>query len=97
MERIVLFDGVCNYCNTMVNFAIRQDSEKLFKFAPLQSVAGIRLRTKYKIGEDVDSVVLIEDGTAFLHSTAALRIARGLGGIWSLAYAFIIEIGRAHV
>ena len=90
MERIVLFDGICNYCNTMVSFTIRQDTEKLFKFAPLQSIAGTRLRTKYKIGEDIDSVVLIEEGTAFLHSTAALRIARGLGGIWSLAYVFII-------
>ena len=90
MERIVLFDGVCNYCNTMVNFTISQDPEKLFKFAPLQSEVGIRLRAKYGIGDDIDSVVLIEDEKAYLHSTAALRIARGLGGIWSLTYVFII-------
>ena len=90
MERIVLFDGVCNYCNTMVNFTISQDPEKLFKFAPLQSEVGIRLRAKYGIGDDIDSVVLIEDEKAYLHSTAALRIARGLGGIWALTYVFII-------
>ena len=90
MERIVLFDGVCNYCNTMVNFTISQDPEKLFKFAPLQSEVGIRLRAKYGIGDDIDSVVLIEDEKSYLHSTAALRIARGLGGIWSLTYVFII-------
>jgi predicted DCC family thiol-disulfide oxidoreductase YuxK len=90
MERIVLFDGVCSYCNAMVNFNIHHDSEKKFKFAPLQSEIGQRLRAEYGIAEEVDSLVLIEDGQAFTHSTAALRIARNLDGIYSLAYAFII-------
>lgn len=48
------------------------------------------MRRKYGIAEDVDSVVLIEDDQAFMHSTAALRIARNLGGVYSLAYVFII-------
>lgn len=90
MERIVLFDGVCNFCNGSVNFIIRNDPYKNFKFAALQSEFGIEQREKFGIGDDVDSVVLIEDGKAFMHSTAALKIARALGGIWSLAYIFII-------
>jgi predicted DCC family thiol-disulfide oxidoreductase YuxK len=90
MERIVLFDGVCNYCNSMVNFTIGHDPEKKFKFATLQSETGQELLAKHGIDKDVDSVILIEDGHAFMHSTAGLRIARNLSGIYSLSYVFII-------
>ena len=86
----MLFDGVCNFCNGAVNFIIRHDHSRKFKFAALQSDAGMRLRQRFDISEDVDSIVLIEDDRAFLHSSAALRIARALGGIWSLGYLFVI-------
>lgn len=90
MERIVLFDGVCNFCCSSVNFIIRHDPEKRFKFAPLQSDAAKELKAKHDIGDDVDSIVLVEDGKAYTHSAAALRIARGLGGFWSIGYAFVV-------
>ena len=90
MERIVLFDGVCNYCNAMVNFSIRHDPEKKFKYATLQSDIGQRLLAEHGIGKDVDSVILIEDGKAYMHSTAGLRIVRKMSGIYSLCYVFII-------
>jgi len=87
---IVLFDGVCNFCNGSVNFIIEHDREKKFKFTALQSDVGVALKEQYAIPDDVDSVILIEDGQAFMHSTAGLKIARELCGVWSLAYAFII-------
>src|ERR1043165_3031733 len=90
MERIVLFDGVCNFCNGAVNFIIRHDPDKRFRFAPLQSELGQELRGKHRIGDDIDSIVYIEDGHAYTHSTAGLKIARALGGIWSLGYVFIV-------
>ena len=90
MERTVLFDGVCNFCNGAVNFIIRHDGEKKFKFAPLQSEIGQQLQAKYGIGEDVDSIILVENDKAYTHSTAGLRVAKGLGSIWSLGYVFII-------
>ncbi|MBL8182744.1 MAG: thiol-disulfide oxidoreductase DCC family protein [Blastocatellia bacterium] len=90
MDRIVLFDGVCNFCNGSVNFIIDHDREKRFKFAPLQSEIGQSLIAEHSIPRDVDSVILVEDGKVYMHSTAGLRIAKGLGGIWSLAYVFII-------
>ena len=93
MSSIILFDGICNFCNDSVNFIIRRDSDERFKFAPLQSEIGQELREKYRIAPDVDSIVLIEDGMAFTHSTAGLRIAKSLGGILSLAYVFIILPG----
>jgi predicted DCC family thiol-disulfide oxidoreductase YuxK len=90
MSSIVLFDGVCNFCSDAVNFIIDRDPENKFKFAPQQSEIGQELRAKYNIDESIDSIVLIEDDQAFTHSTAALRIAKGLSGVWSGAYMFIV-------
>jgi len=90
MRSIVLFDGVCNFCSDSVNFIIRHDTGNQFVFAPLQSEKGIELRAKYGIEDNIDSIVLIEDGRAFTRSTGALRIAKRLGGIWAVAYVLII-------
>ena len=90
MSSIVLFDGVCNFCNGAVNFIINRDHANRFKFAPLQSELGLELRAKYRIDDKVDSIILVEDDRAFMHSTAGLRIAKKLGGIYSLAYILII-------
>ena len=103
MGAVVLFDGVCNFCDSSVNFIIDHDSEGYFKFAPLQSDEGRRLATEFGFsslvgGESdpasdlipIDSVILVEDGTAYTHSTGALKIIRRLGAPWSLLYAFIV-------
>ncbi|MEO6049875.1 MAG: thiol-disulfide oxidoreductase DCC family protein [Pyrinomonadaceae bacterium] len=90
MGSIILFDGVCNFCNGAVNFIISHDREKKFKFAPLQSEIGEKLWKKFEIGDDVDSIILIENEKAYLHSTAGLRVTKTLGGIWALGYVFII-------
>ncbi len=90
MSSIVLFDGVCNFCNSAVNFIIGHDPGHKFKFAPLQSGVGQEIKAKFKIADDIDSVILIENDEAFTHSTAGLRIAKRIGGIWGLAYIFII-------
>lgn len=90
MERVILFDGVCNFCNGAVNWIIAHDPDAKFKFAPLQSAFGQKMREQFGIGEDVDSIILIDEGHAYTHSTAALRIGRLLGGIWSLGYIGIL-------
>ena len=103
MGAVVLFDGVCNFCDAWVNFAIERDRGAYFKFAPLQSGIGRKIPADNSLqsatlasespGDDsvpVDSVILVEDGKAYTHSTAALRIARRLDGLWPLAYALII-------
>lgn len=90
MAAIVLFDGVCNFCNGTVNFIIARDRGGYFRFAPLQSEIGERMRSQYEIDESVDSIVLIEDEIAYTYSDAALRIARSIGGAWAILYVFII-------
>lgn len=91
MNGIILFDGVCNFCNGSVNFIIERDRENYFKFAPLQSEMAQNLLDKFGIDKtQTDSVVLIENEKAYTHSTAALKVARKLDGAWSSFYAFII-------
>ncbi|MGI8468555.1 MAG: thiol-disulfide oxidoreductase DCC family protein [Pyrinomonadaceae bacterium] len=91
MNAIILFDGVCNFCNSSINFIIERDRKNYFKFAPLQSEVGQKLLDEYGIDKaETDSVVLISNGAAYTHSTAALKIAKTLGGAWSWLYAFII-------
>lgn len=85
---VILFDGVCNLCNGFVQFVIRHDSRGYFRFAALQSAEGQALLRAQGISlpatPDPDSVVLVEAGQVYTHSTAVLRIARGLGGAWPL-------------
>lgn len=91
MSAIVLFDGVCNFCNGSVNFIIENDRSNYFKFAPLQSEIGENFLREHGIDkEKTDSIILIENGNAYTHSTAALRIAKRLDGAWKTIYGFIV-------
>jgi predicted DCC family thiol-disulfide oxidoreductase YuxK len=88
---ILLFDGVCNLCNASVQFVIRHDKKRQFRFASLQSEQAQNLLIRFDLPpKALDSVVLIDDGKAFTRSSAALEIARKLGGIWAVAYIFIV-------
>ena len=91
MAATVLFDGVCNFCNGAVNFVIARDKAGYFKFAPLQSEIGEQITVKQGIDrEKTDSIVLVEDDRAYIQSTAALKIARRLDGLWPVFYGLII-------
>jgi predicted DCC family thiol-disulfide oxidoreductase YuxK len=91
MSAVILFDGICNFCNGSVNFIIERDAGAYFKFAPLQSPVAEKLLAENGIDKvETDSIVFIENGKAYTYSTAALRIARKLDGIWSVLYVFII-------
>jgi predicted DCC family thiol-disulfide oxidoreductase YuxK len=91
MRPIVIFDGVCNFCNASVNFIIRNDPREEFLFAPNQSPAGREIleRLGLPIGE-VGTVYLVEGDRASARTTAALRIARRLRFPWNLAFALIL-------
>lgn len=85
---IVLFDGVCNLCTATVTFIVPRDRRGYFQFASLQSAVGIQLLKQYNAANAVpDSVALIQDGHIYFKSDAALRMARQLDGVWSLAWA----------
>lgn len=90
MGGIILFDGICNFCDSSVQFIIRYDQAAYFQFASIQSDVGQALLAKYNVSENVDSVILIEHGKAYVESTAALRISRKLDGLWPICYLFIL-------
>lgn len=80
---LVLFDGVCNLCHGAVRFIIARDPKKHFRFASLQSPRGLEVVRANDLSEDLQSMVLVEpDGRVYTRSTAALRIAGRLGGLW---------------
>ena len=88
---IVLFDGLCNFCDTSVNFIIDRDPRGRFRFAPLQSESAKTLLLRHGLdAQQLQSVALIEGGICYTRSTAALRIARRLSGPWPLLYAMIV-------
>lgn len=90
MGPVILFDGVCNFCDASVQFILKRDKKERFFFASLQSDAGQKLLKKYHVPEDVDSMIVIEDGRVFYKSEAALRISRQLKSPWWLLYGFIL-------
>jgi predicted DCC family thiol-disulfide oxidoreductase YuxK len=91
MKLIVLFDGVCNFCNRWVQLIIKNDKKNIFRFAPLQSEAGKRLLAESNSSKgSPESVVLIENGKYYFHSSAALRIFSHLSGLWKLMMVFYI-------
>jgi predicted DCC family thiol-disulfide oxidoreductase YuxK len=90
-KKIVLFDGVCNLCNSAVTFIIENDKKDVFRFASLQSEIGRKLVEERGIDpEELDSIVLIDPGVAYYRkSTAALEISRELSGGYSLLKNFL--------
>jgi predicted DCC family thiol-disulfide oxidoreductase YuxK len=90
MASLVLFDGVCNLCNGVVQFIIARDPHGRFQFAALQSAAARRVIEEHGALDRLpDAIVLVEDGRLYTRSTAALRIARRLTFPWPLTVVLL--------
>ncbi|MFH6603943.1 thiol-disulfide oxidoreductase DCC family protein [Maribacter algicola] len=89
-KKIILFDGVCNLCNRSVQFVIKRDKKDVFRYAPLQGEFGQTFISERNIDTSkIDSIILAEPGKAYyVKSTAALEIAKHLGGAWPLISVF---------
>jgi predicted DCC family thiol-disulfide oxidoreductase YuxK len=91
MSGVVLFDGVCNFCDGTVNFIIARDRHAYFRFAALQSPVAHRLLERCAPPPAIaESLVLVEREKCYTRSTAALRIARRLRCPWFLLYGLIV-------
>lgn len=91
-KKIILFDGVCNLCETSVQYVIKHDKKDIFRFVALQSALGQKILNHIGINPaHIDSIVLYQPGVAYFYkSTAAIEIAKGLSGIFSVASVFRI-------
>jgi predicted DCC family thiol-disulfide oxidoreductase YuxK len=88
-QRVIIFDGICNFCNGAVNFIIKRDPKGLFVFTPMQSEIAAKLIQKYEAPQvGIDTFLLIKNGTCYYRTDAALEIARDLTGLWFLFRIF---------
>lgn len=88
---VILFDGVCNLCSSSVQFIIKHDKKKIFRFASLQSkFAEMILQNIPQQEKNIDSIILLQDGKFYYQSTAVLLIVKQLSNFWSLFYCLII-------
>jgi predicted DCC family thiol-disulfide oxidoreductase YuxK len=91
-KKIILFDGVCNLCDFAVQFVIEHDTKDMFRFVALQSELGQEILKHIGINPiNIDSVILYEPGIAYYYkSSAAIEIAKSLGGFWHFGTVFKI-------
>ncbi|TDE05551.1 thiol-disulfide oxidoreductase DCC family protein [Flavobacterium hiemivividum] len=89
-KKIILFDGVCNLCNSAVQLIIKHDKKDLFRFVALQSDLGVEICKHIGVDQqNTDSIILYEPGIAYYYkSEAALEIASKLGSFYSLLALF---------
>ena len=84
LDRVIVFDGICNWCNAWVDFTLARDGGR-FHFATLQSDKGQQLLKLLGLpARDFETFLLLERGRVFTKSTAALRIVRQFPGGWPL-------------
>lgn len=89
-SKIVLFDGICNLCNSSVQLIIENDSKNLFQFASLQSAFGQKFLQENNLPDDAfKSLILIDGENFFTKSEAALRIGKELDGLYKVLRIFL--------
>ncbi|MFI5237005.1 MAG: thiol-disulfide oxidoreductase DCC family protein [Ignavibacteriales bacterium] len=89
-KQIILFDGVCNFCNYWVNFILDRDKKDLYGFSALQSEYGQKILEKIGMSStDFQTFILVKDEKFYTKSSAALMIVKNLSGPIKIIYPFI--------
>jgi predicted DCC family thiol-disulfide oxidoreductase YuxK len=86
IDKIILFDGVCNLCSASVRFVIKRDRKRIFRFASLQSEFAKKTMLANNLDDSVKTIVLLKDEKIYLRSDAALEISRELNALWPSLY-----------
>jgi predicted DCC family thiol-disulfide oxidoreductase YuxK len=88
-QNLILFDGVCNFCNTAVQMVIEIDRHKIFKFAAIQSELGQQLYRQHGLDPiDIQTLMFIDGSQVLTKSDAVLAILERLDGGWQLLNGF---------
>jgi len=90
---IIVFDGICNFCNRIVQIIIRHDPSAQIHFAAQQSEGGEKLLNQYAIQESTSSLVFITKGLVYYQSDAVIEIAKLLKG-WPSIFKYSIIVPR---
>jgi len=91
-KKIILFDGVCNLCNSSINYIIDHDKQDLFRFVSLQSDLGGTIQEYLGLdSKSLDTIILyVPDEAYYIKSTAAIKIMSEFLGLWKLMLIFLI-------
>lgn len=87
---ILFFDGNCGLCNRSVKFILRKEKNQEIIFSPLQSDFAQHLLKEKNIIQNLDTMMLFQNGKTYLRSSAALRVTKYLKGLWPLMMVFLI-------
>ncbi|MES2411196.1 MAG: DCC1-like thiol-disulfide oxidoreductase family protein [Bacteroidota bacterium] len=89
-KKIILFDGVCNLCDSAVQFVIQHDKKDIFRFVPLQSELGQKI-VSHLGASNIDSTILYEPGKAYYYkSDVAFKIIKETTGMYKVLLVFSI-------
>lgn len=89
-KTLILFDGYCNLCNAAVVFILKRDKKEKFYFASLSWPIALEIKKKHPAFAHTDSILVYQNGKVYDQSSAALKIAGGLRGLWPLLGIFWI-------
>ena len=91
VNNLVLYDGVCTFCNSSVNFILDQEESKKLNFTPLQSELGKSILQRYNLPSGyVDSILFLQDNKLYSHSQAVFEISKFLKWPWSWVSIFSV-------
>ncbi len=90
-KNVILFDGICNLCNDVVNLLLDLDKSNILYFSSLQSDFGQFVLQKFNLPTDnFNSFIFLKKGKIYQKSDGALEVCRTLGGFWKILYFFKI-------
>jgi predicted DCC family thiol-disulfide oxidoreductase YuxK len=88
---IVFFDGVCNFCNKIVNVLLDLDTHKRLVFAPLQGETYRQYSTaRGEKTSDFSTIVFVQHGREYTKSDAAIRVIACLGGGYRISLGLLL-------
>ncbi len=91
---VVLFDGVCNLCNRMIDFLIRRDRSGSLRYGTLQGETAKSLAPEFAQTDGLSTMVYLEDGKTYVRSGAVAMALRKLGGFWGILGAILFAVPR---
>jgi predicted DCC family thiol-disulfide oxidoreductase YuxK len=92
---IIIFDGVCNFCNRSINIILKHDKDNYFQFAPSQSNVANEIMQQFSLEEKaIASVILIDNEKVYTKTDAVIQIATQLSG-WPKLFRFLKFIPKS--
>ena len=92
---IILFDGVCNFCNRTINIILKYDKDAYFQFAPSQSNAAMGIMQQFSLEQQaITSVILIDNEKVYSKTDAVIQIANRLSG-WPTLFRLLKFIPKS--